>query len=76
MIDQQSNTQECVLCLCNVIVLGMKIIPFLLLEYSYVQRGPIHVCQIYQSKPVHFRSSGIIKCTATKVRNKPLKQII
>jgi hypothetical protein len=49
---------------CVVLMLSylcMKFIPFLLLEYSYVQRGPIHVCQIYQSKPVDFQFSEIIQ---------------
>lgn len=39
--------------------LSTTLIPFLLLEYSYGQTDPIHVCLIYQSKPVHFQFSEI-----------------
>lgn len=41
--------------------LALTNIPCLLLECFYVQKAPIHVYQIYQSKPYHFRSSEI-KC--------------
>jgi hypothetical protein len=41
--------------------LALTNIPCLLLECFCVQKAPIHVCQIYQSKPYHFRSSEI-KC--------------
>lgn len=42
----------------------LNIVPFLLLEYSYAQRDPIHVYQIYQSKPdnIQFSEEATNKC--------------
>lgn len=56
--------------------LNITSIPFLLLEYFCEQRGPIHVCLIYQSKPVLFRFSAIMWLYPTHSENqapKPMK---
>ena len=45
-------------------IIQLNIVPFLLLEYSYAQRDPIHVYQIYQSKPgnIQFSEEATNKC--------------
>jgi hypothetical protein len=72
-ISRGKNRKEKVHCY-HIYNLALTNIPFPLLECFYVQKAPIHVYQIYHSKPYHFRSS-VIKYLQQKIVRNPTRKV-